>query len=329
MTRNREARRPATPVGRGRRHRILRLLAIVGIALVALVLLSAGTNALLTRLERESTPAYGERVAVDGGSLNVYRHGESGPIIVLLSGYETAAPTLDFAPLIRELDGFRVIVVEGFGYGYSDTDVPPRTIENVTAELHQVLGRLGVDEPVVLAAHSLGGLYTLFYANRYPDEVSAVVGIDASVPGQINGLAGGRSTWERLIPASGLLRAALTLFPALAEPTGDTHTAQEREQIRLMANWNYANPAILDEGNQATRSFTAVEDLMYPAEIPVLAFIKKEGNQAGWRELHERQLEGREHGELIELDGGHYLHWTQSPRIASTIRSFLDESLPR
>jgi pimeloyl-ACP methyl ester carboxylesterase len=97
---------------------------------------------------------------------------------VLLSGYGTPSPAVDFAPLIRELDAFDVIAVEGFGYGYSDLDVPDRTIENITSELHEVLAKLHVDEPVILVGHSAGGLYARYYANAYPDEVSAVIGID-------------------------------------------------------------------------------------------------------------------------------------------------------
>ncbi|MBK9697249.1 MAG: hypothetical protein IPO80_07590 [Propionibacteriaceae bacterium] len=52
------------------------------------------------------------------------------------------------------MDAFDVIVIEGFGYGYSDLDVPDRTVENITGEIHQVLGRLGVHHPVILIGHS-------------------------------------------------------------------------------------------------------------------------------------------------------------------------------
>ena len=314
-------------VAGSRRHRIRRALAVTGIVVLAAVLVLAGGNAVLERIERAAPAVYGERVSVEGGSMNVYRRGESGPTIVLLSGYDTAAPALDFAPLIRELHGYRVVVVEGFGYGYSDTEqVPARTIENITAELHQALAALGIEGPVVLAAHSLGGIYSLSYANRYPGAVSAVIAIDASVPGQINGLAGGRSSWERLVPDSGLLRVASGIVPSLVEPDGEAHTDEERRGIRRLSNWNYANPALIDEADQASRNFAAVENMVYPEGIPVLSFIKKKGNQPRWRELHEAQVLNRDRGELVELDGGHYLHWTRSERMGRAIADFLDQS---
>jgi pimeloyl-ACP methyl ester carboxylesterase len=310
----------------GRGKRFGRRAVIAGLAGVAVVLASAVTNAALDQFERGATPAYGERIPVEGGSLDVYRHGSSGPTIVMLGGYGTPSPALDFAPLIRELDGYRVVVVEGFGYGYSDTDAPPRTIENITSELHQALHAVGVEEPYVLLGHSISGIYDLYYANRYPSEVSAVVGVDASVPGQLNGLAGQGNPLTRLVSATGLLRLASTLTPSLIEPDGTAYTAEERERMRLMTNWNWSNPALLDEADQSARNFSVVANMTYPADVPVLSFIKKEGSQDGWKELHERQLRGVEHGELVELDGGHYLHWTQSKALARSITEFLQSA---
>jgi pimeloyl-ACP methyl ester carboxylesterase len=242
---------------------------------------------------------------------------------VLLSGLGTPAPALDFAPLIRELGDFNVIVVEGFGYGYSDTVAPPRTIENITTELHTALGKLGITQPYVLMGHSIAGLYTLYYANHYRSEVSAVVGLDASLPGQINGIAGGGDPVERVAASIGVLRLAIAINPTIFDPDGDAYSAAEHEQMRLMQKWNFGNAAVVDEGVQSTHNFAVVDGMSYPRDLPVLSFIKKDGNQAGWRELHRAQLQDLDRGELIELDGGHYLHWTQSKAIAQKVTEFL------
>jgi hypothetical protein len=155
-----------------------------------------------------------------------------------------------------------------------------------------------------------------------PPKILAIVGIDASVPGQINGLSGQGKPLKRLLATSGLLRIALSLVPSLAEPDGDVFTPQERKQIRLMTNWNWANSALLDEANQGARNFALVQYMRYPHDLPVLQFVKKSGSQPRWKELHEQQLANLAHGELVELDGGHYLHWTKSRDIAERIRKF-------
>lgn len=302
---------------------ILRAVGIAAFAFVIVVLASTITNAVLVQRERSSTVAYGERVEVSGGALNVYRHGGGRPTIVMLGGYGTAAPALDFAPLIRELDGYEIVVVEGFGYGYSDLTAPPRTVENICTELHQALKQDGIDEPYVLLGHSIAGIYNLYYANRYPGDVAAVIGIDASVPGQVNGLAGQDNPLGKLVSDTGLLRVVSAVAPSLVEPGGDAYTAREREQIRLMTNWNWANPAVLDEATHGAHNFASVRGMRFPDDLPVLSFIKKEGSQPHWKELHEAQLANLSHGELVELDGGHYLHWNQSEALAEHIRDFL------
>ena len=171
-----------TPDRRPKKRR-LRRAGITALALLAVVAVSTSVNlVLMEKRERSAITPYGERVPVAGGAMNVWRNGHPGPTIVLLSGLGTAAPALDFAPLVRELDGYNVIVVEGFGYGYSDMEARPRTVENITAELHEVLSKLKVEKPYVLVGHSISGFYTCRTPVAIPKEVSAVVGIDPTVP---------------------------------------------------------------------------------------------------------------------------------------------------
>lgn len=52
--------------------------------------------------------------------MNVFIQGEGEETVVLLPGYGTAAPALDFQLLVDELSPFyKVVVIEPFGYGLS------------------------------------------------------------------------------------------------------------------------------------------------------------------------------------------------------------------
>ena len=64
----------------------------------------------------------GELVTVNGHKIHVYRSGsQDAPAILLMSGHCTIAPVYDFKVLYEKLlPDLRVIVVEKFGYGYSD-----------------------------------------------------------------------------------------------------------------------------------------------------------------------------------------------------------------
>jgi hypothetical protein len=81
------------------------LAVFTAMVLLVRVLVSSGLHFALTKYERTSSVPYGQRVAVDGGSVDVVDNAADGPTIVLLSGLGTPSPALDFAPLIRELEG--------------------------------------------------------------------------------------------------------------------------------------------------------------------------------------------------------------------------------
>ncbi len=310
-------------------RRGLRRAGIAGLVVLGLVLVSTVVNLILESTEKTGTAAYGERVAVSGGALNVYRNGQgSGQPVVLLSGLGTPAPGLDFAPLVRELHGFDAIVFEGFGYGYSDLEAPPRTNENISAELHEVLAKLSIRQPYVLAGHSIAGFYMLDYANRYPGEVSAVVGIDATVPKPGEGPVPEKETglnWQKALAVTGIVRAVSAIAPDFVDPASDAYTEDELQRMRMMTSWNYGNPAVTDETARIANNAAALRGLTYPDDLPVLAFVAddKSGSAARKTAATESLLGSVIRHEIITLEGHHYLHWTQSKRMADGIRAFL------
>jgi pimeloyl-ACP methyl ester carboxylesterase len=305
---------------------------MVALTLLGFLVVSAAANLLLERVERANATPYGERIRIDQGTINVSVTGESGPTLVLLSGLGTGAPGLDFAPLVRELPGYRTVVVEGFGYGYSDTEVRPRTIENIAEELHSVLSALGITGPYVLAGHSIAGFTTLYYANKYPAEVSAVIGIDPTVPTATTAQPGAPAPadappsgnfWERLPSTLGLVRWAAAL--GLTDPDGSGYTPSEIDQMRMLTSWNFGNAAVTDETARVGENAVKLQGLSYPAGMPVLMLLSRDtlNRRPEWVDLHERQLSHVTRHELVVLDGPHYLHWTQAKAMADKIGEFL------
>lgn len=262
--------------------------------------------------------------------MNVYRNGHPGQPIVLLSGLGTAAPALDFAPLIRELGGFEVIVVEGFGYGYSDMEASERTNRNISTELHEVLGKLDVKKPYVLAGHSIAGFYMLDYANRYPTEVGGVVGIDATIPKPGEGPAEDprpEVNWQRALAVTGVVRTVVSIAPGLALPDGSAYTPDELERIRLMTSWNFGNPAVVDETARIANNAAALRGVRYPDALPVLAFVADENPADTARKTASAQalLNNVRRHQIVPLKGGHYLHWTQAKHMAEVIAVFVGQ----
>jgi pimeloyl-ACP methyl ester carboxylesterase len=319
----------ATDTGsRKKPRRGLRRAGIAALIVLALVLVSTVVNLVLESTEKSGTAPYGERVAVSGGSLNVVRNGDQGQPIVLLSGLGTTAPGLDFAPLVRELGGFDAIVVEGFGYGYSDLEGPARSNENISTELHDALAKLQVRLPYVLAGHSIAGFYMLDYANRYPTEVSAVVGIDATIPkpgdGPVEDPQPGINV-ERALAVTGVVRVVAALAPGFVDPDSDAYTDEELRRMRMMVSWNFGNPAVADETARIANNAAALRGVTYPDDLPVLAFVADEGSDstAAKTAAAENLLKNVRRHQVIPVEGHHYLHWSQSMRLADEIRAFL------
>lgn len=302
---------------------VLTTLGVIVAVPVLAIATTAIVNVIATKVEASVFTPYGESVTVDGKSMNVVVAGKGEETIVLLPGLGTAAPGLDFQPLISELeDTYRVVAVEPFGTGLSDQTDVARTADNITREVHEALQELGIDR-YVLMGHSISGIYALTYTAAYPDEVTAFIGIDSSVPDQPGA--------DEPIPTSVIATLSnLGLTRVLSAIAGDPYEGlpydeDTKQQMQVLSARNAAAPTLLDEMDRAPENFAAVSGLTFPADLPVLLFVVADDAEVtGWLELHEAQASSVDRGEVITLEGGHYLHHTQSPEIAAQTRLFLD-----
>jgi len=289
---------------------------------VLLVATTAVVNVVATSAEASSITDYGQRVPVDGKEMNVVQSGDGEQTIVLLPGLGTAAPGLDFQPLIDELDDtYRVVVVEPFGTGLSDPTDTERTAANITREVHEALQYLGVDR-YVLMGHSIAGIYALTYSAAYADELVAFVGIDSSVPDQPGSDEPIPAGLISSLSALGITRALTALAP---DPyAGLSFDEQTVSQMKLLSTKNAAAPTLINEMENTAANFAAVSGATFPAGLPVLLFVRASDTDVdGWVALHEQQAASVDTGQVIELTGDHYLHHTLSPEIAADTTAFL------
>lgn len=135
----------------------------------------------------------------NGRHLYLDCHGKGGPTVILESGYhnssdpwshsDAAAPAVGPAVLPALAGDHRVCAYDRpvtLRYSdppsISDRSSPvamPRTAHDVVDDLHALLAAARVPGPYILVGHSLGGLFARLYAQTYPDQVRAVVFVDA------------------------------------------------------------------------------------------------------------------------------------------------------
>jgi pimeloyl-ACP methyl ester carboxylesterase len=71
--------------------------------------------------------------------------------------------------------------------GWSEPEPGAPDATQTTAELHTLLQEADEEGPYVLVGHSLAGLYSRIYAERYPEEVAGMVLVDSTHPDQFEG----------------------------------------------------------------------------------------------------------------------------------------------
>ncbi|WP_144557408.1 alpha/beta hydrolase [Bacillus pumilus] len=278
-------------------------------------------NLVSNEREKGKLEDYGQKVMVDGKQMNVLIQGDGKETIVLLPGYGTASPVLDFKPLVKELSPYyRVVVIEPFGYGLSDDTDKVRTSQNYVDEIHECLQKLNIKK-YTLMGHSISGIYGLEYVNQYEKEVQAFVGIDSSVPKQETDELPVSSL--QLLNQSGLYRLLLKVNPdQLVMPKVDDQT---KAQIKMLTFRNFLDESQGSEADNFRNNFKNAQRLHFPKKLPVVFYLadQTEKETPSWKPMHEDLLKNVDHGKVVTFKGGHYLHHTRSKEISADFKGFL------
>ncbi|WP_107924824.1 alpha/beta fold hydrolase [Lysinibacillus parviboronicapiens] len=302
-----------------------KLIAALAIAIILFLAIVFLVNIVCNKMEQGKKESYGQFVTVDGKNMNVFIQGQGEETVVLLPGYGTAAPALDFKPLIDELSPFyKVVVIEPFGYGLSELTEKERSTENIVSEIHEALQQLNI-ERYILMGHSISGIYGLDYVNKYPNEVSAFVGLDSSVPTISEKKIGSPIIGTlKLLKKSGLARLQIKLGddPYATLPYDD----KTKEQLSILIHKNRFNPNQLNEAENMYANFRAAENLSFPKNLPVIFFIQADHKVTErWIPEYKKQIKDLVHGKVMTFEGDHYLYRTKAKEIVENFRAYMDE----
>ncbi len=151
----------------------LGLLAIVLLAMVASYVWAGRNEKALTEAARAAAP--GQFVDLPRGRVHYQFSGPEGaPLIVMVHGYST--PSFIFKQNADALNaaGFRTLVFDHFGRGWSDRPGGKYDIEFYDAELTALLDELAPGERVGLVGLSMGAPIVTEFAARNPQRVNKV-----------------------------------------------------------------------------------------------------------------------------------------------------------
>ena len=269
---------------------------------------------------KETIRCNGELVTVNGHQVHVYRAGNvSAPAIVLMAGHCTVAPVYDFKVLYEKLlQDFRVIVIEKYGYGYSDICESSCEIDALVSVQRQALAALGETGPYILAPHSMSGLEAIRWRQKYPDEVAGIVGIDMATPLSF-------SVWkeEDLRKTVRLMRVlrGLRLASVLTSVSQLSLTEAEYSQHKLLKKRNAFNICCINEAREVLNNARLVgQD--GDIQCPTLLFCSNGKDQEQDWVVNQHRFAERMGAKLIAYDCGHYIHQFKSDEMSKEIIDF-------
>ena len=267
----------------------------------------------------------GQMVEVDGNQMSIYTEGEGDHTLVIMSGGGEISPILGYGTLYGKLsDTYKIAVIEKFGYGFSDVVDGERDFDTILRQDREALQKAGVEAPYILCPHSMSGIEAILWAQKYPDEVEAIVGLDMSTPKSFTEeeLADGEKTMVALytfLRESGLGRLVLTdsTFP-------DHYDRHEKEIYKALTFRKFANKNVEDEITHLADAIEEINSADKP-DVPTLLFLsdgKETGGQT-WIDAMHDYADGLTDARVIELNCGHMVTEEKPDEIAAAMREFI------
>ena len=299
-------------------------------------------------------------VDIGGGRrLNLVCIGIGSPVVVFESGAN--GHILNWQKVQAPVSAMtRACFYDRAGYGFSDPSPAPLTATTVTDDLHALLHKTGIDAPVVLVGHSLGGLYATLYADRFGPQVAGLVLVDPAFAGQhLEGRSAARLRLDLTMFEKQL--ASMSACADLAEP-GKLSRANPRGCFALAPGRTPAEIAYLmeqylqpfryesaiseaknffwfgasgetqdgQEEARAARPFADMPVIVLTAGIyPVFAGESQSTQRlfsASWKAGHERLARRSTRGKSVVIPRAtHFIQGDQPGSVVEAIRTVVDE----
>ncbi|GBR06018.1 alpha/beta hydrolase [Asaia siamensis] len=174
----------------------------------------------------------------------------SGPDVILIPGL--ASPRSVWSDLATKLKAhyrLHLVQIAGFAGEPVQKEAPEQVMQPVATALSRYIETAHLRKPTVIG-HSIGGELALMVASETPDEVGAVIVVDALpfYPLVFNPMA----TRETALPHATALRQAL-----LQETPESQRRASQQQTIASMVKTPSARPALVEAGLKSDRKTIA------------------------------------------------------------------------
>lgn len=297
----------------------MRIFVALGAFLIVAALSGATYQWIATRKELAATPPPGRLVDIGGYRLHLWCTGDGAPAVILDTGLGGSSAGWGFVqPDVARFT--RVCSYDRAGMGYSDPGPSPRTARRIASELAELLGRSGIDGPVVLVGASIAGLNVRVFASDHPERTAGLVLVDASHEDQAHEVP----RMARIVPLLSTI-GVLRLFGVSFGQRIESLAPSVRQFARATSFRAAGYKAAADEIIHIWESASEVRRSRRRLTIPVLVITGGRGADENWRRLQRDQASLSDRGCLIVAqDSGHVVSVDQPEVVVDAIRTVVE-----
>ncbi len=313
------------------------IIGIIAAIIAVCMTIGAIMHSTYFKEELEQIEPYGQLVNVDDGEMHVYSIGSGENTIVLLPGMGVALPSAEFGPLMRKLcEEYTVVCVEYFGVGFSSETEKPRTCENYVEEMRMALTKAGFKAPYVLMPHSISSVFSEYYAEKYPDEIEAVISLDGTstaVEGEMPAIIKYVLPIAKFQQAVGLTSLLGPLATNRKRLVSCGYTEKEINDMISFSGFSM-NDNVLEQMLNSVEFIKQTKAHPFPESIPYFKIISKQTYETSNSQLKKLDITPQEYqqkhleriGENAKfeiLDGTHFIYVNNVDRISEIADAFL------
>lgn len=265
----------------------------------------------------------GELLTINNHKIHIYRQGNiNNPKLVFMAGSATVAPVYDFKVLYKKLvNDFRIIVIEKFGYGYSDIFETPCDIDTLVSIQKQALDIIGEIGPYILVTHSMSGLEAIRWKQKYSDDIMAIIGVDMATPLTYKNWTDKEITRRiKMIKIANNLK--LHKIPNFYPLNNRCLTQDEINQQKLLMRRNAFNICYINEAKEVLNN-SKIVSRNGKIKCPALLFCSNGKETSKDWVKSQQEFAAIMNAKLICFDCGHYIHYYKSNDMSKEIVEFI------
>jgi pimeloyl-ACP methyl ester carboxylesterase len=161
-----------------------RRLKLLGMTLITIILLTLVSGFLYEYTSyknvKSNYPPDGQMIDVGDREIHMNIKGTKTSLLPVVIETGTGNWSYDWSNIQKELSKHtQVITYDRAGYGWSDPPPNGFSIDTTINDLSKILESSKIDTSVILVGHSVGGIYSRLFTEKYPEKVSGLVLVDS------------------------------------------------------------------------------------------------------------------------------------------------------